>query len=238
MPFIISTGLRFNRLLRQHAFWLWMVAGVWLLTHFLRAWLAPPPPPSPSTNFFMPAGESRLIYLVTTENGNLLIKGPASSATDLAETVNAVQNPLPPPQTSLSSLPAASSMCQISDLYPSFDGTRLVAQNNCEAGSYVLVVNVQTGQIHNPAPDLGHTLFLGWTPAGAYILRADQGYRYAVFRVHPTTGEAQPLPVPEMSYHIAPRWHPDALLSHLGFGLWQPDLDCGCGWVKRATAAG
>ncbi|NUM48002.1 MAG: PD40 domain-containing protein [Anaerolineales bacterium] len=219
---LISPYSLFSRLLRQGAFWVFVGLIILLLTILLRSPILHSPYASRAAEMIIPAKESRLFYLQSSEATSELVQGPISDREVLTEGSEKV---------SLTKLSMSSPACETSGLFSSPNGKWIIAQGNCEAGSYIQAVDAQTSQVFNPMSNSGHSLFLGWTPFSELILRVDQGHRFAIFRVNPATGETQQLPVPEMVYHVA--FSPDglhiiySLTWGLGYGsqTWIADID-------------
>lgn len=124
--------------------------------------------------------------------------------------------------------------CDLLDVFPSPDGYYLAAQVSCEWGGYVLLADLNSGQVTRLSGALGdESILLDWQPGNQsrLVVRANPTGDGGVYLVDPRTLESEQLPVPGTSYNVA--FSPDGtqvlfvLTKGLGHGseLWLMNRD-------------
>lgn len=148
MRFSFSPYSLISRLFSQGVFSVFIGVIILLLTILLRSPSLHSPNANQPTEMIIPVKESRLFYLQSSETASELVQGPVSDRDVLTDGSEKV---------SLTNLSTPSLVCETSGLYSSPNGKWIVAQGNCEAGSYIQVVDIQTSQVFNPMANSSQT---------------------------------------------------------------------------------
>ena len=95
--------------------------------------------------------------------------------------------------------------CNLSNLYPSPNGTRLAAELSCPAGPVVMLVDPKSGTTDSLIRDAGvDSHYLAWSPDERSVyLRADTLGDPHIERVDVTNFQSQQIPITEFTYDLA-----------------------------------
>ncbi len=100
------------------------------------------------------------------------------------------------------SLPAD---CGIYDIFPPSRGSILAVEISCSFGQALLFLDTETGAVTQAFPQ-GDSHFLAWTAnSKSVFLRVDNASNPRIVRVNAETLNADPIPVDEFTYDLAPK---------------------------------